>query len=333
MPDAPLEWTTRPYRPGDETEIVALFNEIFSENNPIFEPRTLEHWRWQFEQNPAGQRILLGVDTEGRIVGQFCSRPAWANVRGEKMLCSEAVDSLVAKPYRKGLRKRGLFVSLAEEFIETHGREDLDVFMYGCPNELAFPIGTRLLHYRPVFAPLPILERPPRGDAQVPRAVVEVERFGPELDRLWERLLTTHTFGLWRDSTYWNWRYADCPSVRYRMLSVPGPDGELRGAAVVCERWLDEEVLTIVDWLVPRDDEESAQALLDAADGLAAASNLSPVQAWFHPEQPEAQWLRARGFEPRDTFFNLCIRLYHPDLTLRWIKPEWYFTMGDSDIY
>ncbi len=333
MPDAPLEWTTRPYQPGDETEILALFNEVFSENNPDFEPRRLEHWQWEFEKNPAGQRILLAIDTEGSIVGQFCSRPAWANVRGEKMLCSEAVDSLVAKAYRKGLRRRGLFVSLAEEFIETHGREDLDVFMYGCPNELAFPVGTRLLHYRPVFAPLPILERATRSDVKRSEDVVEVERFGPELDRLWDRLKDAQSFGLWRDSSYWNWRYVDCPSVTYRMLSLPDAEGELRGAAVVREKWLDKDVLALVDWLVPRDDPEAATLLLNAAEALAAASDLSPLQTWFHPEQPEAEWFRGQGFEPRDTFFNLCIRIYHPDLTLRWIKPEWYFTMGDSDIY
>ncbi|MEQ8767703.1 MAG: GNAT family N-acetyltransferase [Planctomycetota bacterium] len=333
MSGAPLEWITRPYEPGDETEIIALFNEVFSENNESFEPRTLEQWQWQFEKNPAGQRILLGVDTQGKIVGQFCSRPAWANVRGERMLCSEAVDSLVAKPYRKGLRKRGLFVSLAEEFIETHGREDLDVFMYGCPNELAFPVGTRLLHYRPVFAPLPILERPPRSDGKRPDAVQEVERFGPELDRLWERLIPVHEFALCRDASYWNWRYADCPLADYRLLAMPDASGELRGAAVIREGWLDEDVLAIVDWLVPREDAGASQALLDAAESIAQENGLSPVQTWLHPEQPEFAWFKEQGFETRDTFFNLCIRIYHPDLTLSWVKPTWYFTMGDSDIY
>ncbi len=154
--------------------------------------------------------------------------------------------------------------------------------------------------------------------------MVEVERFGPELDRLWDRLKGVHTFGLWRDSSYWSWRYLDCPSVIDRLLSLLGLDGELRGAAVVRGRWLDKDVLALVDGLVLCDDSGAAQTLLDAEE---AASSLLSLQTRFHPEQPETERFRGQGFESRETFFNLCIRLDDPDLTQSRIKPvrcpEW----------
>ena len=41
-------WDVEPYRPGDEAAILDLFRSEFGRE------RSLEHWRWQFLDNPYG---------------------------------------------------------------------------------------------------------------------------------------------------------------------------------------------------------------------------------------------------------------------------------------
>ena len=55
------DYEIREYQPGDEHSLLETFNEVFSEKNPAYVPRTLEEWRWAFPDNPAGWRIFVAL--------------------------------------------------------------------------------------------------------------------------------------------------------------------------------------------------------------------------------------------------------------------------------
>ena len=42
------DWTLERFRPGDEKDVMALFATVFGY------PRSVEHWNWQFRDNPYG---------------------------------------------------------------------------------------------------------------------------------------------------------------------------------------------------------------------------------------------------------------------------------------
>ena len=60
------DYVIRPYAKGDEHGILATFNAVFAEGKEDFVPRTLDQWRWAFEDNPAGQRIWV-AEKDGDI--------------------------------------------------------------------------------------------------------------------------------------------------------------------------------------------------------------------------------------------------------------------------
>ena len=70
-PSMDARFTVRAFQPGDERQIVDLFNRCFPHA-----PRTLEHFRWKYQRNPFGnERISLAFDADGRLVGHYAGYP------------------------------------------------------------------------------------------------------------------------------------------------------------------------------------------------------------------------------------------------------------------
>ncbi len=61
---------------------------------------------------------------------------------------------------------------------------------------------------------------------------VEVERFGAEIDHLWQRIQSDYTFAVPRNSEFLNWRFCDCPQMSYRRF-VAQRDGRTVGYVVL----------------------------------------------------------------------------------------------------
>lgn len=334
------DFTVRPYREGDEHGILALFNAVFAEDNPSFTPRTLEHWNWQFRDNSRGHHTFVAEDASGTLIGNYTAIPALWLDRGAPMLGSQAVDTCVAKAWRRVLKKEGLFLTLARAFFDAYGQPDRDRIVYGFPNPQAFRIGTRILDYRPVHTPVVSLVRdfaqdwidylgPMGGDAVDVR---EVDAIPPDVDALFDASMASLPLVLRRDRAYLEWRYARCPTFRYRVLEARA-GGRLRGVLVLRTEWFDKPLAPLVDWIVDGADREAVAGLARRAATLARDAGKTRIETWAPGWSSLANTLRTIGFAPDPSTFNLCIRVFGPDFDESWAKDHWFFTMGDSDIY
>ncbi|HZM00567.1 MAG TPA: hypothetical protein VFD43_09985 [Planctomycetota bacterium] len=340
------EFTVRLYEPGDEVGILELFNRTFSEDNPGFVPRTPEVWRHLFADNPAGLQIMVATDSQGKLIANYSSTPAFCSVRGEQRLCTQIVDSCVDKAWRRSLRKGSVFVTIGAEFLRyfsTAGRTPFDDIIYGLPNEKAFPVGTRVLGYKPVHVPLYALVHHVGADTGAFLGALAEQAGAVTVEELasddWSEvaaLFLAHKdevqLGLWRDEAYLAWRYAPRPVDPYRAL-LARRAGRLVGALVVRMGWFGHRVLPLVDWVGPGADREALAALLLAAGRIGVASGAQRLETWVTPNTAHHATLGALGLRPEPTVFNLCIMVFAPDFDLAWAKANWFFTMGDSDIF
>jgi len=74
-------FTSRPFRAGDEEQILDLFARAFP--HAI---RRIEHFRWEYQRNPFGnQRISLTFDDAGRLVAQYAGYPVPMVDEGERV--------------------------------------------------------------------------------------------------------------------------------------------------------------------------------------------------------------------------------------------------------
>jgi hypothetical protein len=336
------DYAIRLFRPGDEHGILALFNRVFAVGNPDFVPRPLHHWQWEFERNPEGHPTMV-AEAGGAIVGTFTAIPARFRFPDGVFRLGQAVDTVVAPEYRQSLRKSGLYLTLAHAWYDHFGKRSDIRFLYGFPNPQAFRIGTRLSGYEPVRCPVLESSLPIEAAAQWREDrvhVVEIERFGGELDRLDAALAPKMGIAAVRDAKYWNWRFPDCTTTRYRLLRAESAaTGRLRGFLVHGFSWhgFRKDVAPIVDWVIAPGDRPTWRALLGEAARSAlqhTSPKLTDLLTWAPPAHGHFADLAQLGFASKETIFNLCIRRFpDSDITAEESRERLYINMGDSDIF
>ncbi len=333
----------RPYAPGDEAGILELFNAVFAEDDPGYADRAEAAWRWEYLENPAGTQVVLGVEPQGRIVAQYACLPATVQIEGRRDCCGQGVDSVVHADYRRGLRKDGAWLRTARFYFDHFGVPEINAYGYGFPNDKAYRVGVKLLGYTPVHAPVKTLARnlfafdddaACAAGAAREGAVIELEAFDERVDRLWSRLEPELPMSIVRDRAYLQWRYTRCPVGDYRVFALTAPGGdELRALCVTRADWGGPPILALAEWMVARDDEGACARLLEHVVGVGREGGQARVEIWLPTWHEQHRAVAERGFLAEDCHSNLCIVIYAPALTLSWARENWFFTIGDSDVF
>lgn len=332
--------TIAPYAPGDERGILELFRTVFKRE------RSLAEWRWLFADNPDGFHCHLGKNEDGEIVSQFASIPVPVRIGGGDFLFGQIVDSMVHPLYRGSLKRKGLFSSTVDAFVDRYGHADEEIVMMGLPNPPAFRIGRRLCGYVPMGKVYFLTKEvePDPGPPEVPdsagHGVAEfsirvVSEFSADVDELEERVLGPRRVYCRRTKRRLDWRYAACPDdSRYHVLeSRTRPGGVLAGVAVGVTGYLDRPDGVIADWLVDPGVPGARQALLGVVENLFRRVSMTRVQILLNHVDPASRFFEDMGYALAPTHYTMVSRTYAPDV----VSPDslardWYYTLGDFDV-
>ena len=332
----------RPYRPGDEEEILATFNRVFREVcGEGYRDRTLEEWRWEFQENPRGMRVMLAVTPSGKVAAQYAAVPMAAKSPIGETTFVHAVDSMVHPDYRKGLKKPGLFVQVGRAWFDYIRELGLDSVGFGYPVRPAWRIGNRYLGYslvRVVDYLVADLEdfRPGAGGT----AGVELQEASSipmeEADAFWEEWSAGVECAVKRDGLYLDWRYARKPGGDYRFL-LARRGGRLEGLAVLHPaNELVPGGAVFAEWMVLPGKEGAGRTLLAGAARAARRRGRERLMAVLPPWSREAAFLQEEGFRwvPSKQYLErrLGSYLWKEVMTPQWLAEHWYSTLGDSDL-
>lgn len=328
MPD----YEIREYQPGDEVSLLETFNHVFSANDPGYVPRTLEEWRWGFADNPHGWRIFVAVH-EGRVVAQFAGQPLRVWVRGQEQVFVNCVDSMSHPDHRRGLKRPGLFVNVAHAYFDAYGGADRDWLHYGLPIEEAARMGDTFLRYEIVRNQPVVSRRVGEGPTELPAGVAVIDRFDEQARWLYDRCAGRWGASTIRDDTYLNWRFLDHPRFDYVALGVFNDQAILRGLAVYrTTDWFHDNMVFIVDWLVPTDEPEVGELLRRAVLARARAQRAFGVgillpewSEWFQMFQEDNWWVW-----PTD--YSMRARWFHRDVRPEWLRENWWYQLAETDL-
>ena len=173
-----------------------------------------------------------------------------------------------------------------------------------------------------------LVRRSPRGPEAT--SIVEVDRFGPEIDELWERTRGDYPVIFPRDARFLNWRFVDCPEPRYRCF-VAERGGRVVGY-VVLRRAEPVELPQgiIVDLYASRRDVQTIDELVRHSLAF-FGDNVSAVDCGTSVAEFEAV-LRKHGFFRTRAHHPTCICR---DSALRdrlaQLRNDWFFSKGDHD--
>ncbi|MEZ6038313.1 MAG: GNAT family N-acetyltransferase [Planctomycetota bacterium] len=325
--------TIRPYRPGDEEQLLRGHNQIFPE-------RSLAHWQWKFRDNPTGQVHTMVADHEEQgLVGAYVTLPVHAKVEDQRRIIGQCVDLWVLPEHRRAGPRPGLFVNLALAHYEQWGGkgEHHNSFHHGWPIA-TWRIGQKYLKYEMVRDwDFLFREMEPGGFAARATSseleVIGVERFGADVDALWQDVAKERQLAVIRDQRYLNWRYADAHDADYELHECrERGSGKLRGVAVLRRTdFVFPNTCFVVDWVAPKDDHDTTVALVAAAEQFATTLGANALATLFQHRDARFLTFQKLGFLVYgSTYFQVVIPFDKHDT--HFYKEEWYHTLGDSDL-
>jgi len=326
------QYDIRPFRPGDEEQILATFNLVFGENDPAFVPRTRAEWDWAFARNPAGQRIWV-AESAGVIAAQCAALPYRVLVDGRETSFTQGVDSMTHPEHRKGLRRPGLYVETAYPFFRQFGGHGADLLHYGWPVEAAWRIGRTFLGYEIVRTQVVHALDVGPGTRALPRGIERLERFGGDAEPLYRRCARSWGASTIRDARYLNWRFCERPGVAYHVFAARDAEGALAGYAVYrrAERPFPGGAL-VMDWLVPEDAPEVGAALREACLAQARADGARAVIAVFPEWTPWNERFQEWGFRLHSTQYLLIGIVQDPRYDTWWLREHWWVQLAELDV-
>jgi len=168
------------------------------------------------------------------------------------------------------------------------------------------------------------LQRP--GGARI----TEVDRFGPDVDELWERTRGDYPVIFPRDARFLNWRFVECPEPRYRLF-VAERGGRAVGY-VVLRRAEPVELPhgIIVDLYASRQDVQTLNQLVRHSlaffgDDVSAVDCGTSI-AEFEAVLRKHAFFRTRAYHPTCICRDNALRDRIAEL-----RADWFLSKGDHD--
>jgi hypothetical protein len=320
---------TRGYASGDERQILDLFARSFPHA-----PRSLEHFRWKYLENPFGRERISLTFIDGQLSGHYAGYAVPVHAYGKQILAHQIGDTMTDVAVRH----------IGRGPTSILGRTALDFYARFCEGRIAFNYGFNVGNIQKIslrFLRSDRVEPVTYRVAPPPKAIGRYERWmrgyqlalvkqtTPEWDALFARVANEYRFLVRRDARYVRWRYLDCPDVDYAVVAV--------------RKWRH-----LVGWIVFRIRENRftwGDALFDprfpdavevALRHVVPAYPVGTVEAWF---PPRPRWfdetLTGLGFETRPEPQDLsvmCVPFTWPDVVDR-MRDDLYFAWGDSDLF
>lgn len=161
--------------------------------------------------------------------------------------------------------------------------------------------------------------------------ISEVERFGDEIEELWEKTQNNYDIIVKRDCSYLNWKFTDQPSVKYHSF-IAKRKGEIEGYMVLR---ISEppELMTghIIEIYTAKDDSETfTDLLLYAINHF--KQNKVPIVEYATTIQNFKEIIRKYGFKQNGTLIPLFYtknRLSCEDIVRE--TACWFLSKGDHD--
>lgn len=348
-------WEVRPWRPGDEVAIRALFREEFGRE------RTAAHWKWKFLDNPCGGPfIALAWHRERpQLVGHQVLMPFPLCAGGRRRLAGHSLDLVVHHDFRRqGIHE--VTGQCAEGYLRAKGGEALVAF----PNAASYAGFVRSRGWKHILEPTlwkrrfglrGKLERRlgaaflasaldaafrlgseralraerARASTAAPGWEVEhLDRLPEGLDALWERARARVRLSVWKDREYLSWRYERHPEQRFE-YHVLRRDGALEGLAVTGIR---DRIALLCEMLVPGRDEAGGRLLALETCVRAAATGADEAHFLGHDDGWFGRVLA--GFTPTPAPANVFVGRAIDDESLTGEMADganWTLTYGDGD--
>jgi len=334
------DFIIRGYRLGDEYPVLEMFNEVFNQN------REISHWHWKYRDHPWGSHyVSLALTPEGLPVAHYGGYPVRMTMNSPRnpsreFLTFQLGDKMTRAEFRNvGLRTKSLLARVFFHFRDLYGQNT--PFGYGFGAHHSLRLGILLFKYMNVekipYRRIELSQLKHSWRSKFFRSfsgvsVEEVFDVDVTWTELFNRVAPHYSCLTTRSSEYLRWRYLKRPDKKYLLLALR-QKSRLAGWSVFSRNG---GMIEWVDGLFDPMYGHFTGQMLDYLKNHLIAAEARYIHCWF-PTRPN-WWdsiLKDLGFvslqEPND--IHLTGPIFTEPGSEMFLRENFYYTMGDSDLY
>ena len=355
------------FREGDKDKILELNRLQYGPDDIL---ATDADFAWRYEQNPAGQAIVVTVrDDRDEIVGFIWVVPLRLRLRGQDYSAATGTNLFIRSDHRNSFAYTKLirrfhqvfrdnamalhFSFVSEETFQRQGKQTpqavytipllVKPFNFESLGQTYFSSkwkGLIIGRTGRVVSPFLFRQRSKSSDTNI--AVEAIDRCTPDFDKLWLKVRDKYPVMVIRDRAFLAWRFAELSGRRYHIL-VAKARGEMLGYAVLrCSNIRGVKTGLVMDFLVTDDvlGERAGAYLMAEAEAYFRAREMSLGAGPMMPFAAEQRILRQAGYArlpqplaPRAFRFAFVIhRSDERDLSSLSAR-DWFVTLADYESF
>lgn len=355
-----IKYSIRPYRSGDEYDIVELLQTVF-----LAWPRfnipcsSIDHWRWKFIDNPSNETYVYVAESDSKIVGTESRILLKIKVLDNILLGEQRVDLGVHPDFRG----QGIFSNILESLYKnslnsniqlSYAEESNPIVIKKWKKYNAALHPNRIIKYFWIRDLVKFKENNKSIDLSLYKDlqehnfyfnerkfdeswnIIEIDRFEKNIDLFWNKASKSFDYILKRDQYFLNWRYCD-PRGGSFIKKVAVESGEIIGFIVYrFNTWFDDYPKGLIyDFLTLPNRNDVAKSLLYDAIKYFSDVNVYEINYWAVEESPYNKIFEELGFVDlnQNIYLNFIPINIKKEIFKKLLgkKIKIYFSMGDVD--
>ena len=307
----------RPWRPGDETEILKLFEASFGR------PMSEAFWRWRYLDHPSGDPLIILAWDGDKLAAHYAASHAPLQIDGEILPAALSMTTMTDPDYRG----QGLMEKTGSALYEVMATAGMSA-VWGFPNIFSNVTFQKKLGWTSLCdiatLGLNIGDRHQADTADI----VETPGIDSRFERLTARVAASAPVCGAHSEAIMRWRIDQNPVNRYTRLILPDAE-EISGYAIL--KSYGEDAIDLVDFCA--EDADAARLMLSAVAGHARAQKRTRVNAWCLNRDANRLVFERAGFTAGGPVTYFGLRAFGApgrDLTDARL---WRLSLLDSDLY
>ncbi len=314
----------RDYQAGNETHILALFQQVFKT------PMKPEYWQWRFANNPCG-KFMIKLMWDGDILaGHYAASPVNLLIEEKKVLSALSMTTMTHPDYGG----QGIFGKLAESLYADGFKNQQLAAIWGFPNNNSHYGFIKNLQWQD-FDQIPSfgidVKKIPEGiDAPIQTA----DNFSTSHYKAFLEVTKGWGVKVDRSPDYLNWRHIQNPSNNYVVFESTIEDKTYYAVTKVFRSFSSTEQyeVDLVELMFPPDI-KLLQGLLGKIKQHYSNLPLLKFNCWLPIKDKKHILLEKLGFINEAPITYAGVHLIDPQYPSVYQPQNWFYCMGDSDIY
>ncbi len=328
-------YVVRGYQSNDAAVILEQFNPVFNQQ------RSLSHWNWKYLNNPQGGPCVSTAWEGKQLASHYSAYPLALTVNNHEEQTYHVGDTFTVPAWRGiGRGKTSLLSRVVRHFHKNWCEHQID-FFYGFNTGRIQKLGKQFLSYVSVapvyeyaleqadisttFNHYSKLKRLLQG-----YQIELTEQIGDWAEQVFTQTKAHYGMCISRHKTYLQWRYEQHPEFHYQYILLK-KWGKVVAWCVI--RKSEQQLLLIDSLCLPQHSHAFVlclqEVLVKTPDTTRMSGWFSKTPSWWHEQLLDNDFVEKRQFQQLD----LCATFFSARFSPQDLSDNFYFTMGDSDLY